>query len=153
MSEEVTNLETSETVSSVVQELVPDSTILSADFRSDNDDEMTAARVVREFYAHAHEKYNLQDRKVLPGVLTQTVMEGIVKLRKTLEAKEDGELVFSDWAKIPTLLHATDPMASDLVQSARGIFIDLATMIAEEVGCKYTVVPSDSVNYEVISFH
>lgn len=129
------------------------SRVLEEGFKGETEEETDAARIVRQIYKDAREKYGMEDRAVLPGVLTLQVFQAISALRKLLEAKEDGKDIEFDWCSIPVFGLADDDESTAFVKRTRSLFEDLATAISEHVGCKWSIVPSNSVAYEQISFH
>lgn len=129
------------------------SKVLDEGFKGATEDETEAARLVRQIYKDAEEKYGLKDRAVVPGVLTVQAYEAISALRKLLEAKEDGTEIMFDWARIPSFGIADGDESTNFIKKTRAVFEDLATAISEHVGCKWSVVPTASTAYEQISFH
>lgn len=131
------------------------SLVLDPGFKTDDEDETVAARIIRDLYAKAAEaKWKLTDEAQLPGILTTQVKSALTTLRQTLEAKEDGEVVAYDWAVVPQ--PAPDDAADDvkrLVTECRAVYTFLADEIKDHIGCKYRYEPHRLPQHEQICFH
>lgn len=132
------------------------SRVLDTKFTSDNEDEVTSARIVRELYAKSkEEKWGLMDEALLPGILTTQVQEAIQNVRKLLEKKEDGQTISFGWGIIPCTppLSELDTDVCTFISNARNIYIFMADLISDEIGCKYSFKPAEFPLHEQICFH
>lgn len=133
------------------------SLVLQEDFKDDDEDKVTAARMIRDLYAkNAENGWGLTDKAVLPGIFVNFVSQALSGLRKKLEQKEDGELITFEWAVVPQAptpdLKGTPTAA--LLNSTRSAFDYLATLVSEHVGCKFNYEPYEALpGHEQICFH